>query len=105
MQPYRPGEVQYIQAVAVHEAAHAVIGRVLGLECAETAIFEACTDGGVGISRTHPVETTLAAWAAKGKRRKRASVYRAMIMAAMAGEIAEDDIVGPCPRATADGDR
>jgi ATP-dependent Zn protease len=82
---------------AYHEAGHAVIGRVLGLLCGPATIVPDA--GGFGCATIKSPLATLDAWDARGRcrcnGRDLTSVYRAYIMALMAGREAAELCFGP----------
>lgn len=99
-----------INHVAIHEAGHAVIGRVLGLSCGGASIVENETEGEAGYAIGGCPEATLAMWEARymtlfkvsqlpircRSSVDRRSAYRGTIMLRMAGAEAEIEILGEC---------
>jgi hypothetical protein len=84
------------QSIAIHEAGHAVIGRVLGLKCGGASIISDYEDHSAGRAYTYG-EATLAEWCESGRKlqlRDAACCYRAMVMTLMAGIEAENDCLG-----------
>jgi hypothetical protein len=80
---------------AVHEAGHAVIGRVLGLRCREATIVPDDAKGLVGRAVIKDQCVSIAEWEARGRHRYH-SIMRARVMAIMAGREAEIEIFGDC---------
>jgi hypothetical protein len=74
---------------AVHEAGHAVIGRVLGLECGKVTIVPDFREMTAGVAKTDGQWKTHEAWEKRGKYRDISSVYRGRIITLMAGAEAE----------------
>jgi ATP-dependent Zn protease len=91
---------------AYHEAGHAVIGRVLGLECGSVTIVP--DDVGMGCTTTKSPLAALDAWEARGRSRFNGhdlrSVYRAYVMELMAGREAAELCCGPGGSFTGDQD-
>lgn len=81
---------------AVHEAGHAVIGRVLGLECGKLTIVPDFREMTAGFAITDGQWKTWAAWEERGKDRDLSSVYRGRIIMLMAGAEAEIVCTGRC---------
>jgi hypothetical protein len=79
---------------AIHEAGHAVIGRVLGMVCGQATI-ESDYDS-AGHSLTADLWVILSRWEAAGKFRDEASVLRGRILTFQAGAEAEAEILGVC---------
>jgi ATP-dependent Zn protease len=79
-------------ATAIHEAGHAVIGRVLGMLCGDTTIVPDDDSGGHGI--IHDPDDIDDAWKRQGRYRNFSSVYVGRIMSFMAGAEAEIEILG-----------
>lgn len=77
---------------AIHEAGHAVIGRVLGIPCGEASIL--ADEDSSGHSITGDVWATLSAWESRGKFRDVRSSYLARIVTYMAGAEATTEILG-----------
>jgi hypothetical protein len=82
---------------AHHEAGHAVIGHVLGLVCGSVAVVPDAV--GFGCATIKNPLATLDAWEVRGRCRYKCrdlrSVYRACIMALMAGREAAELCCGP----------
>ena len=82
---------------AHHEAGHAVIGRVLGIECGSVTIVPDAV--GSGCANSKKPLATLDEWDARGRSRFNGrdlrSVYRAYIMELMAGREAAELCCGP----------
>lgn len=89
-------------STAVHEAGHAVIGRVLGLLCGAATIVSNETKGEAGHAIVDKQWVTWEAWQKRGKFRELHSVARGGILALMAGAEAEIELLGRC--AGGDGD-
>jgi ATP-dependent Zn protease len=81
-------------ATAIHEAGHAVIGRVLGMLCGSITIEPDDDSGGHGIIQD-PYDIW-DAWEQKGRYRNFSTVYVGRIMSFMAGAEAEVEICGEC---------
>jgi hypothetical protein len=81
-----------LHQTAIHEAGHAVVGRVLGLTCAEATIVADWNAMTAGYSKTF-VERSIADWEARGRWRPE-SMLRARIMMLMAGREAEIVLLG-----------
>jgi ATP-dependent Zn protease len=83
-----------LNARAIHEAGHAVIGRVLGMLCGNTTIEPDDDSGGHGI--IHDPDDIDDAWKRQGRYRNFSTVYVGRIMSFMAGAEAEVEILGKC---------
>jgi len=81
---------------AVHEAGHAVIGRVLGLKCGKVTIVPDFREKTSGVATVHGQWKTYEAWEKRGKYRDISSVYRGRIIMLMAGAEAEIVCTGRC---------
>jgi ATP-dependent Zn protease len=79
-------------ATAIHEAGHAVIGRVLGMLCGSTTIEPDDDSGGHGI--IHDPYDICDAWERKRRYRNFSTIYVGRIMSFMAGAEAELEILG-----------
>ena len=79
---------------ATHEAGHAVIARVLTLACGEASIRHDHDAGSAGYSVTHDPMECENIWLQRCKLRDDGAVYRARIMAFMAGREAEAELLG-----------
>jgi len=91
---HAPGHIREakLQRTAIHEAGHAVIGRVLGLACGDVTIIADHNSNGHAILATpYAIEQ---AWEDCGKYRDIASAFRGRILAYMAGREAEEVILG-----------
>jgi hypothetical protein len=79
---------------AYHEAAHAVIGRVLTLSCGEATIkpdYRECT---AGVSHTADPYACIHEWEKRGKVREPDAVFHARIIGYMAGAEGESELLG-----------
>jgi hypothetical protein len=83
---------------AIHEAGHAVIGRVLLLRCGEATIKLNPEAGEAGYAITHDPWATVQAWDDCGiyRRAMHASAIKGRILAFMAGRAAEEECIGHC---------
>lgn len=89
------------RSTAIHEAGHAVIGRVLDLVCGQVSVVE--DDDSAGHSICADPWATCGVWDRQEKyHRGIEECLRARIMAFMAGAEAEAEILGQC--AGGDGD-
>jgi ATP-dependent Zn protease len=81
---------------AVHEAGHAVIGRVLGMACGPATIVP--DDDSEGHSITFDPWVTYECWEERGKSRgdDMHSIYIGRILTLMAGAEAERELLGTC---------
>jgi hypothetical protein len=81
--------------VAIHEAAHAVIARVLTLSAGHVTIKPNYRDRSRGVSITHDPYVCVNAWERRGKvRNSDSAVYVARIISTMAGAEAEMELLG-----------
>ena len=80
--------------VATHEAGHAVIARVLTLVCDGASIQPEYDDGCAGHSIIADPLVTAGVWDRRWKFRNGEAVYRARIIAFMAGAEAEAELLG-----------
>ena len=87
---------------AIHEAGHAVIGRVLSLVCGETTIVSDHVAGHAGYSITEDHYECEAAWRSVGKWREQNAALHARIMTFMAGSEAEVELLGSSEGGDAD---
>ena len=83
--------------IAIHEAGHAVVGRILNMVCGEVTI--APDDESAGHAVTEDPYETAADWRRQGRFRSdsESAILRGRIMAFMAGAEAEKAILGDCP--------
>lgn len=88
------------RSTAVHEAGHAVIGRILKQVCGSVTIVP--DHDSLGHSIAADPFVTMSAWEEQGRYRDEASVFRGRMLAMMAGAEAEVAILGRC--AGGDGD-
>ena len=80
---------------AIHEAAHAVIARVLTLAAGHVTIKPNYRDRSLGCSITYGPYACLSAWEKRGKvRNSDEAVYLARIISTMAGAEAEVELLG-----------
>jgi ATP-dependent Zn protease len=91
-----------LYATAVHEAGHAVIGRVLGMLCGHVTIDADEDSSGHGI--VDEPYAICSAWEQRGRYREMSTVIIGRIMTFMAGAESEVEILGSC-RGGDDGDR
>jgi len=82
---------------ATHEAGHAVIARVLTLACGGASIQPDYDDGAAGHSIIAGPLVTEGVWYRRWKLRTGDAVYRARIIAYMAGAEAEAELLGSTP--------
>jgi hypothetical protein len=91
----RPMPTSCREKVAIHEAAHAVIARVLTLAAGHVTIKPNYRDRSRGASITREPFACLSAWEKRGKvRNSDDAVYRARIISTMAGAEAEAELLG-----------
>jgi hypothetical protein len=91
-----------LYATAVHEAGHAVIGRVLGMLCGNVTIDADQDSSGHGI--VAEPERIWSAWEERRRYREMSTVILGRIMTFMAGAESEVEILGSC-RGGDDDDR
>jgi hypothetical protein len=95
------------KATAIHEAGHAVIGRVLGLSCGSVTIIANPAEGEAGHAIIFDPWKTASDWdraleeqVERGfvlsKCHDARSAFRGTILAKMAGAEAENEIIGAC---------
>jgi hypothetical protein len=89
-----PEDRQAQRHTAIHEAGHAVIGRVLGMICGHATVVQ--DDDSAGHAVTADPWFIHAAWEDRGKFRDPSSVFRGRIMTFMAGREAEIVCLGTC---------
>lgn len=79
---------------AVHEAGHAVIGRVLNMTCGHVTIV--ADEDSAGHSITDDPWAIMYAWERRGRFREASTIFRSRILTTMAGGEAEVVIIGDC---------
>lgn len=79
---------------AIHEAAHAVIGRAMTMACGHATIV--ADEDSSGHTITSDPYSVMWEWEKIGKYRDIESVYRGRIMSFLAGAVAEEVILGEC---------
>ncbi|MFC5504238.1 hypothetical protein [Bosea massiliensis] len=84
------------RATAVHEAGHAVIGRVMAQECGEVTIIPDRSAMTAGYSITGDAWSTIHAWDQAGRWREYRSITIGRIITLMAGRHAEEELRGVC---------
>ncbi len=82
------------KSTAYHEAAHAVIGRVLGLTCGQVSIIT--DDDSVGRAIIFDPWVTVWDWEQRDRFRDARQAIRGTIIARMAGAEAEVEFFGQC---------
>jgi len=82
------------KSTAYHEAAHAVIGRVLGLTCGQVSIIT--DDDSVGHAIIADPWVTVWDWEQRARFRDARQAFRGTIIARMAGAEAEVEFFGQC---------
>ncbi len=90
------------ESTAVHEAAHAVIGRVLGMVCGGASIIP--DNDFYGHAIADDPYAILWHWEQQGKFRMPDSVFLGCILTFMAGAEAEVELAGASPELVCDGD-
>lgn len=80
--------------IAIHEAGHAVIGRVLTMACGGATIVPDDELGSEGHAVIADVETTIRQWEMREKFRDYVSAVRGRIIAIQAGHEAEAELLG-----------
>ena len=86
-------EIELI-TTAIHEAGHAVIGRILSMSCGQASIVPDFNDFSAGHSICDDPWIIYGHWDARGKYREIISVFRGRIMTFMAGAEAELEVLG-----------
>jgi hypothetical protein len=84
------------RVTAIHEAGHAVIGRVLTLPCGSATIKVDHDEGSAGHNITVDPYFCIYEWQRRGKVRTDDAVWHARIISYMAGAEAEREILGRC---------
>jgi hypothetical protein len=79
-------------AVALHESAHAVIGRVLKIPCGEAYVD--LQRKPIGFANLGSCEETWSEWQRQGRQRKPRHMFIGMAMAGMAGAEAQNVLIG-----------
>jgi hypothetical protein len=82
--------------IAVHEAGHAVIGRVCGLLCGHVTINRNLLEGEEGYSQAGNIWDICAVWEQRGKLRSLKSIMIGRVLHDMAGAEAERVLIGCC---------
>ena len=82
------------KSTAYHEAAHAVIGRVLGLTCGQVSIIT--DDDSAGHAIIADPWNTVWDWEQRDRFRDARQAFRGTIIARMAGAEAEREFFGQC---------
>ena len=94
LDPASPAARAYYRfSVAVHEAGHAVIGRVLGLPCGRATIIRNVRKGHAGFARVDDPYYTSQDWEERGRWRDFDTVLLGYVMMAMAGREAECELL------------
>jgi ATP-dependent Zn protease len=100
---------EQMRRAAIHEAGHAVIGRVLKQVCGKASIRLSRTENESGHAMIEDVNATLAHWQDDLDRWRgrdsTISVMRGRIMAYMAGRVAEEEFLGRCDGGDGDDQR
>jgi ATP-dependent Zn protease len=84
------------RATAVHEAGHAVIGRLLGLICGDVTIVRDTAGGTEGYATCADPWLTQGIWDKCERYRYREVILRSRIVTYAAGREAEEEILGTC---------
>jgi ATP-dependent Zn protease len=90
---------EQLKRTAIHEAGHAVIGRVLKQVCGEATIVPNPEENEAGYAITAEPYDTLSYWQDDLDRCRGnalVSIYRGRIMTYMAGRAAEEEFLGSC---------
>ena len=83
-----------LRHTAIHEAGHAVIGRVLGMICGHATIVADDDSAGHGI--VADPWSILAQWEQRERYRDASTVFHGRMMSFMAGALAEVEFFGKC---------
>ena len=86
-----------LQQTAYHEAGHAVIARVLTLDCGGATIEPNYEEETAGYAITGNLDKCLYEWERRGKARSWDAVCRGRIISVMAGAVAEMELLGAKP--------
>jgi ATP-dependent Zn protease len=86
-----------VWSTAVHEAGHAVVARVLGLQCGKVTIAANYRTRDAGYGVIADPWAAVARWDERGKYRPAEAALRARVIAYMAGREAEEELLGHCP--------
>lgn len=88
--------VSDLSATAIHEAGHAVIGRVMAQACGGVTIEPDLSEWTAGYAVTADPWATMHAWDSAGRWRDFSSIVRGRIITYMAGRYAEEAFFGEC---------
>jgi hypothetical protein len=83
---------ELLRHIAFHEAGHAVVGRVLNMPCGLVTIVP--DEALIGHAEIGDERSILDEWRCQGRQRSEAAMFRAQILAGMAGREAEVVILG-----------
>ena len=86
--------MNHVRHTAIHEAGHAVIGRVLGFPCGGATIVPDAEKGTAGSAHVNTGHAAWDRWMDLGKARSEFVLFRAGIIVLLAGEEAEKQILG-----------
>lgn len=83
-------------ATAVHEAGHAIIGRVMAQKCGDISVVPDHEEMTAGYAITADPMDTVSAWDQAGRWREHRSIVIGRIIALMSGRHAEEELCGAC---------
>jgi len=83
-----------VLTTAIHEAGHAVVGRVLGLTCGKVTIGANYRTRTLGYGVIAEPWFTVDCWEQRGRYRPPEAAFRGRILAYMAGREAEEELLG-----------